>query len=447
MASVATGSWSESEESAVKAIDWLFVIAVLLGIAAILGSELKYGPRWGAEAFLSALIVGYATVSYGFSRARYRRHWDKLGDNCYYLGFLFTLATLALALYRFSGQVGVIEELVRDFGIALWTTIVGMLLRIIIYQLESSPETEPDEALRLLGNQALETGDKLRLTGSVLEAANRKLIGVVRSAADDTVQTLKGSAERIRQAGEATSTALQQKLEGMESLNERVNNAAGSLSDSISEMGRRIAQVDVPPDLVAKKLAPVIRSLASGLTQIDNGAKRAEEGNERLLAVLAALDRTAGGAAHTIDRLLGMGKELEPFVTLVRRICEELDGAAIGLAKSSKTVLSAADGAADMMSELAKRAAADSEVVAKHREALDGELERMRVAITSAEAPLLALSDALRARIEDEAKNAADYRELLEKQLKGVEEIHQKLQTNAVSIIDFIAGRIGNGRT
>lgn len=447
MASATTESWSGTDESIIKAIDWLFVIAVVLGIAAILGSELKYGPRWGAEVFLSTLIVGYAAVSYGFSRGRYGRHWDKLGDNCYYLGFLFTLATLALALYRFSGQVGVIEELVRDFGIALWTTIVGMLLRIIIYQLESSPETEPAEALRILGNQALDVSDKLRMTGPALENSNREIIDVVRRAADDSVHNLKDSAERIRQAGETTSTILQQKLVGMEGLNERVNNAAGSLSDSISEMGRRIAQIEVPPDLVAEKLAPVIRSLASGLTQINNGAKRAGEGNERLVAVLAALDRTAGEAANTIDRLLDIGKELEPFVTLVRRICEELDGAAIALAKSSETVLSAAGGAADMMSGLAKRAAADSETVAKHREALEGELERMRVAITSAEAPFLALSATLRARIEDEAKNAANYRELLDKQLKGVEEIHQRLQTNAVSMIDFIAGRIANGRT
>lgn len=43
-------------------------------------------------------------------------------------------------------------------------------------------------------------------------------------------------------------------------------------------------------------------------------------------------------------------------------------------------------------------------------------------------------------------KFAAHYQDLLEKQLKSAAEIYQKLQTNAVSIIDFIAGRIDDGK-
>lgn len=438
--------WRRSETSRVRQIDWLFLATVASGAITIIGSEARYGPRWVVETALSLLIVAYGLAAALFDGNRYAKRWDKLGDNCYYLGFLFTLGTLALALYRFSGQAGVIEELVRDFGIALWTTIVGMLLRIIIYQLESSPEMEPAEALRVLGNQALEVSDKLRLAGPALDNSNQEIIGAVRRAADGSVQTLKESADRIRQAGEDTSAALQQKLAGMESLNERVNNAASSLSDSIGEMGRRIAGIQVPPDLLAEKLAPMIRTIASGLTQVNNGTKRANDANERLVAVLASLDQTARGTSDAVQHLLDVGKELEPFVALVRRICDEMDQAATRLAKSSETIVSIAGRAGDTVNQLATRAAGDAEIVSRHRQALEGEMERMRAAITSAEEPFRTLAAMLRERMEDEAKVSANYRALLEKQLEQIEELHAKLQSNAVSLIDFIARGLSDGR-
>ena len=57
-----------------------------------------------------------------------------MGDNCYYMGFLFTLASLAATLMAISWQRPdqrgmLLEGVVGDFGTAVISSIVGFFLR------------------------------------------------------------------------------------------------------------------------------------------------------------------------------------------------------------------------------------------------------------------------------------------------------------------------------
>ena len=60
------------------------------------------------------------------------------GDNLYYMGFLFTLTSLAVSLYQFS-TVGSAEQIVQNFGIAIASTIAGITLRIMFNQMRRDP--------------------------------------------------------------------------------------------------------------------------------------------------------------------------------------------------------------------------------------------------------------------------------------------------------------------
>ena len=79
----------------------------------------------------------------------FRLRDDQSGDNLYYMGFLFTLTSLAVSLYQFSAA-GSAEQIVQNFGIAIASTIAGITLRIMFNQMRRDPvETEAASRLEL----------------------------------------------------------------------------------------------------------------------------------------------------------------------------------------------------------------------------------------------------------------------------------------------------------
>ena len=82
------------------------------------------------------LMAIYFIVS--LAVAGFRLHNEQAGDNLYYMGFLFTLSSLGVSLYLFAGETS-IETIVRNFGIAVTSTIAGVTLRILFNQMRRDP--------------------------------------------------------------------------------------------------------------------------------------------------------------------------------------------------------------------------------------------------------------------------------------------------------------------
>ena len=70
------------------------------------------------------LMVVYAWLLWDSVEQRPRS--EAAGDNLYYLGFLYTLTSLAHSLYQFNANEGDTQAIVTNFGIAIFTTILGM---------------------------------------------------------------------------------------------------------------------------------------------------------------------------------------------------------------------------------------------------------------------------------------------------------------------------------
>ena len=112
------------------------VVAFLAGSA---GSwAIKYlglGPFLAAGWAAGAMLLYVAAV---VLLGRLRLEPEAIGDNCYYLGFLLTLSSLSATLYQLAQsqeQTELMRSIVSGFGIALVSTILGILLRVIFIQL------------------------------------------------------------------------------------------------------------------------------------------------------------------------------------------------------------------------------------------------------------------------------------------------------------------------
>ncbi len=89
-------------------------------------------------AALWAAIVLFGYVIAVWSVGNLQTEPETTGDNCYYLGFVFTLTSLAVTLYQMGdGEVGqgALQDVISGFGIALSSTIVGIVLRVWLMRL------------------------------------------------------------------------------------------------------------------------------------------------------------------------------------------------------------------------------------------------------------------------------------------------------------------------
>ena len=82
-----------------------------------------------------ALMVAYGLIAYRIPDVQIRL--DRLGDNFYYLGFIFTLASMSAALIQLRAEPN-IEAILGSFGIALITTIVGVAGRVLFTQMRTN---------------------------------------------------------------------------------------------------------------------------------------------------------------------------------------------------------------------------------------------------------------------------------------------------------------------
>ena len=139
-ASAENGWWSPERDR------WTFCGFFVLGVVFILVLKTAVGNQIVAAAVPCLFMLWYAVLQWDF------RGWEPKpganGDNLYYLGFLYTLTSLGHALYRFSTDQEDTEVIVTNFGIAIFTTILGMALRILLGRPEFGEPHEIEASAR-----------------------------------------------------------------------------------------------------------------------------------------------------------------------------------------------------------------------------------------------------------------------------------------------------------
>ena len=135
-----------TESAPVRKAEYAFVWAFLAGFALIFAMKLfAPGPPVvvGVATSMIAIAIMALYMAYQKRTCPENEH-PRLGDEVYYLGLLYTLTSLCAALMtlflfdegsRFLGGEGKLtleqrtDELIGSFGIALLTTIAGIVIR------------------------------------------------------------------------------------------------------------------------------------------------------------------------------------------------------------------------------------------------------------------------------------------------------------------------------
>ena len=159
------------------------------------------------------------------------------GDNLYYLGLLFTLLSLILALIQLFvlNAEGEVDErayqLIGNFGIALVSTVAGIVGRILLHsgiaEHNQDSSAQRQDASGLLGETALR--DDLRRMRAVLRSATDAFSHFNRVTDALAHDTLTHTARETRKFNEGTVAAASAQLEALQDLAEKLSSQSERL--------------------------------------------------------------------------------------------------------------------------------------------------------------------------------------------------------------------------
>lgn len=272
----------------------LFFGVVVLGSGYIIFSKLNDFGALTVTAAPVLIMIGYAVL---LAARPFRLRDDQSGDNLYYMGFLFTLTSLAVSLYQFSAA-GSAEQIVQNFGIAIASTIAGITLRIMFNQMRRDPvETEATSRLELaeasrrvkreLENSILEFGYFRRITQqSITDALDevRESIGNAHRQFTGEMEKLATSAsvpyeEASKISGATLSSLNQRTVEVLEVSRQLVQEGeelaknTTSIVRSIDALFARLTAHQTSEEAIGTQLVPMIERLTDTVDALNDNAQ------------------------------------------------------------------------------------------------------------------------------------------------------------------------------
>jgi hypothetical protein len=237
----------------------LFAAVAVAGFAGILISKVQ-----GVDADVVAAAAVVLMVAYGFIAFQYRRvrlRPDRLGDNFYYLGFIYTLASLSAALLQLRGGAR-IEGLLGSFGIALFTTIIGIAGRVLFVQLRADIDEVEDEVRRDLLSTSADLRAQLNVTLAEFETFHTGVQQATRKAAEQSTTAAQDAISNISRVANAAAESIEKafskesdKLHAFELAAARIEKR---LKDLTIEMTDRVADLTDSLDRMVAQLAAVV---------------------------------------------------------------------------------------------------------------------------------------------------------------------------------------------
>ena len=262
-------------------------------------------PTIMAAAWAVIVILVYALIARTLRRRMIEP--ETIGDNCYYIGFLFTLTSLAITLIQLgsagtTSNTDVLENVISGFGVALVSTIVGVLMRVLFFQQRADLVARERETALELQKAVREFRANLQNSTASLK---RFSIESIQLAQERDQQIVKSAEQTTRQQFEAIR-AMQSELQAAigKSQQDLVASSTALMSDFGTGLKRSVEQIPVEiGESVRQALNAQLATLGEPLDRlgsaIDDIGKRNLASTDSRLKQLAELDTRLRGLTQS----------------------------------------------------------------------------------------------------------------------------------------------------
>ena len=213
----------------------------------------------------------------------------QVGENTYFMGFIFTLVSLVVALVKLNGNSTDIDSVLANAGVAFITTLVAITLRLLIIQRGIS-------------------------LGHARQRAEEELL----IATDSYSHQLKKTTEKLRtdhqDQVDALQTVFQTSIDALKNnvgaLNDNFMASAESFRAAASKTGSRLEHalldLNIPENILTDRLNPAITSL-----------------QESIHGVNASLQMYTNGTMRSSQTMEKVAKASNQYALDIARICSE----------------------------------------------------------------------------------------------------------------------------
>jgi hypothetical protein len=373
-----------------------FGAVAILGALSILWLHSLGAPQVIVTGAPVVLMLSYAALEYFIEEAP----TDELGDRLYYLGFLLTLTSLGYSLWRFEGSANDVALILSNFGVALTTTILGLVLRVVLSQIHEDPvglertaRMELREAARDLRIELIscvEDIETFRRTVllSISDGLKEMVTSFSSSMQDATKAIASAAQERLKTFGDSADQAvikIDNALLVLPSRASEIGLAANKIVAALDDCCRRIQNVTIDSDMLADKFKPLGDSLTDYEAATAELVKTQRDAARKLRK---SFDTLADGITATASviadttALSAMRSKTEEVASSLTHFRETLNSMTEG-------VLTAWSKSSESLLDIGKSAEANLDMAAANRKALELEVEKSRAVFGEVQEALL----------------------------------------------------------
>jgi hypothetical protein len=329
----------------------LFAGIAAVGFASIISLKVEQFSPESVAAFAVALMLVYGYIAYRIPLVRLRL--DRLGDNFYYLGFIYTLASLSAALIELRITGITTNAILGAFGIALVTTIFGIAGRVIFVQMRS----EIDDVEEIIRRDILEASTQLR---GQLSAALNDLDTFCTGVQQATKECLENTTDHAKAHLEKISSVAQQAADRInEAFVARQDHAQKQL-DLISKTSTAVEQliqkVERSDTVVAKAHLDQISAVAQAAASRINdafAARQSQLGKEAEL--VGNLSGTVERLVHRLESFDVAKTHIDQISVLAKQAATKIEAAFADRTKTAENLLDLSARAAAAVERLMRR--------------------------------------------------------------------------------------------
>ena len=253
MAKLKQSFFDKIDDSYIKII---FFITYVIGAVIIFLNPIFLGE------FTSAFLLTILMVAYLISILVVKKKTntfirdEQMGDSFYYLGFLFTLTALVFSLFSL-GTDG-IDDLLKKFGVAITTTLIGLIGRIIMSQFRESLDEIKEKAESQISAAARKLNVQLESSINILREQSIII-------AKNTDKTLQDSSLSLRRFMEENNKILQ------DSTNQS-KNVIDEFNKNAQEISKNLSKINIPTNKF-QKFEESVDGFVNTLNSLEQGMK------------------------------------------------------------------------------------------------------------------------------------------------------------------------------
>lgn len=239
----------------------LFIVAFCIKLAAlaIVFNFNGVASQWVFGIIIPILaIVGYSIVGYRYKGSSISD--EKFADSCYYLGFIFTIATIIVVLTDLDSIDDELGAIAVRFGVAMISTLVGVIARLLIISFKQ----DTNDAINAAEDQIIESANRLndQLQSTILQF--EKLDTQLNNQSQNLVAKMENEIAKMSQDYTARLSDFfdQYTSQAQENL-DTIKNASQDFAKSLNNNARKMEQLSGRFEQFSGNLEELMQTMAA----------------------------------------------------------------------------------------------------------------------------------------------------------------------------------------